>query len=80
MKIKTHVNSKAKIDDFRDKGGFVYAKKGGRFDVSKAAPTIVMYYTLVNDKPNPALWSIQQESKPSPWLAFLKMRRILWNL
>ncbi len=84
-KILTHhiegefSNSQAKIDKLRGQGGFVYAKKGGTFDVTKAAPTIVMYYTIDTAKPNTKLWTIQQQSKPSPWMAFLKARRILWQ-
>lgn len=73
------VHSDAPIDKSRDQGGFVYAKKGGRFDVTKAAPTIVSYYTMVKNKPNPELWLIQQHSKPSPWLVFLNARRQLWR-
>ena len=72
-------NSSAKIDRIRENGGFVYAKNGGRFDVTKTAPTIVTYYTIVRDNPDPYLWSIQQQSKPSAWMEFLNARRVLWK-
>jgi hypothetical protein len=70
--------SNAKIDKLRDEGGFEYAKKGGNFDVKKAASTIVMYYTLVPDKPDNVLMSIVHDAKPSPWLSFLTARKVLW--
>ena len=73
------LNSVAPIDKLRALGGFVYAKKGGRFDVTKAAPTIISYYTMNKKNPNPDLWLIQQHSKPSPWLVFLNARRQLWR-
>ena len=72
-------DSQAEIDILRADGGFVYAKKGGTFDVTKAQPTIVMYYTMVRTNPEPNLWSIQQQTKPSPWMAFLVARRLLWQ-
>jgi len=73
------LNSMAPIDKLRAMGGFMYAKKGGHFDVTKAAPTIVSYYTIARSNPNPDLWFIQQHSKPSPWLVFLNARRQLWR-
>jgi len=73
------LNSAAPIDTLRAHGGFEYAKKGGQFDVKQAAPTIVSYYTLVRNTPNPDLWFIQQQSKPSPWMVFLNARRNIWK-
>jgi len=71
--------SQAKIDMLRAHGGFGYAKKNGTFDVTKAAPTIVMFYTIVDTRPNEKLWHIVRETT-SPWLEFLKARRQLWHL
>jgi hypothetical protein len=71
-------NSKAPIDALRAAHGFEYAKKGGTFDVKRAAPTIVAYYTLNRAIPEPKLWFIQEHAKPSPKMMFLKIRRILW--
>lgn len=84
-KIVTHrighefMHSQVSIDAQRAKNGFTYAQLGGRFDVAKAAPTIVMYYTINRVTPDPRLWFIVQRSKPSPWLVFTKVRRILWQ-
>lgn len=84
-KLVTHdihhefVHSTAKIDKLRAKGGFDYAKTDGQFDIEKAAPTIVSYYTLVRTTPEPDLWLIQQQAKPSPKMVFLRARRILWQ-
>jgi len=72
------LHSTAKIDGLRDKGGFTYAKSGGAFDVSKAASTIVTYYTIVGDKPLPELWDIVEHGKPSLWLTFVTDRRAFW--
>ena len=72
-------HSQAKIDELRAKGGFAYAKKGEQFDKEKAAPTIIIYYTLVREHPDPKLWLIQEQTKPSPKMAFLKARRLLWR-
>lgn len=71
-------HSQAKIDALRGSNGFGYAKKGGTFDIKRAAPTIVSYYTIDRTPPNPTLWSIQSHSKPSPKMVFLKARRNLW--
>jgi hypothetical protein len=73
------VQSTAKLDKVRGINGFAYAKKDSTFDVSKAAPTILLYYTLHHETPNETLWQIQQQAKPSPWLTFLRVRRELWN-
>lgn len=73
------VHSHAKIDKLRAEEGFAYALPGGQFDVSRAASTIVTYYTIHRDKPNPKLWFILQQTKPYPWLEFTKARRILWQ-
>ena len=84
-KIQAHqvsgefLHSKATIDTLRAGGGFKYAIKGGTFDISKAAPTIVMYYTVDRSHPESTLWLIQQQTKPSPWLDFLRVRRVLWQ-
>lgn len=72
-------HSQAKIDMRRAKGGFEYARKSSTFDVERAAPTIVMYYTLNSASPDQKLWFIQQQAKPSPWLVFLTARRLLWQ-
>lgn len=72
-------HSTAPIDKKRAEGGFEYAKSGGVFDLHKAAPTIVAYYTLINSTPDPMLWNIVVETKPSPWLTFLTARRALWS-
>jgi hypothetical protein len=69
----------SKTDDLRAKNGFSYAKKDSSFDVGKAAPTIVLYYTLNTSQPEASLWQIQQQTKSSPWLDFLRARRVLWN-
>jgi hypothetical protein len=73
------LHSQADIDALRAQSGFVYAKQGGVFDVSKAATTIVEYYTLDSREPNSELWAIQQRAKVSPWMIFLKARRMLWK-
>lgn len=73
------LHSSAKIDGLRAKGGFQYAKTGGIFDVSKAGPTIVTYYTIVPNTPAPDLWQIVESCKYSPWLAFILNRRIFWQ-
>ncbi len=71
-------NSQAPIDALRANNGFVYAQKGGTFDITRAAPTIVTYYTLNRAIPEPKLWFIQAHAKPSPKMIFLKARRMLW--
>lgn len=73
------VNSTAPIDKKRAESGFDYAKSGGVFDLHKAAPTIVAFYTLVNDTPDSVLWNIVLGTKPSPWLTFLMARKALWS-
>ena len=73
------LHSKANIDRLREKGGFTYAQKGGSFDKTRAAPTIVLYYTIVRTHPDPELWFIQQQEKSSPKMVFLKARRTLWQ-
>ena len=84
-KIRTHAiggefsHSIAQIDALRGKNGFLYATKGGTFDITKAAPTIVMYYTPIKTNPDPKLWFIQSLAKPSPKMVFLKARRELWQ-
>ena len=84
-KIVTHrighefMHSQVSIDAQRGKNGFSYAQSGGRFDLAKAAPTIVTYYTINRVTPDPRLWFIVQHSKTSPWLVFTKARRILWQ-
>lgn len=72
-------NSTADIDERREQGGFEYAVKGGTFDETKCAPTIVTYYTIIRSKPAPNLWRIQKQSKPSPKMTFLRARRMLWH-
>lgn len=72
-------NSDAAIDARRAQGGFEYAVKGGEFDVIRAAPTIVAYYTMIKTSPEPRLWFIQSQAKPSSKMVFLKARRILWG-
>ncbi len=72
-------HSTAKIDALRASGGFDYAKKNGTFDVTKATPAIITYYTITNTSPNAQLWSIVQNTKPSPWLTFLQVRKNLWR-
>lgn len=72
-------HSQVNLDALRAMRGFKYATKGGRFDTKKAAPTILMYYTLVRTKPDPSLWLIQEKTKSSPWIRFLRARRILWQ-
>jgi hypothetical protein len=72
-------HSHAKIDELRAKGGFAYAKKGKQFDKEKAAPTIIIYYTLVREHPDAKLWLIQEQTKSSPKMSFLKSRRLLWQ-
>jgi hypothetical protein len=72
-------HSQAKIDSRREKGGFLYAVRGGVFDVSQAAPTIISYYTVAREYPEPELWHIQKQAKKSPWLTFLRARRVLWK-
>jgi hypothetical protein len=71
-------HSTAKIDQLRDEGGFLYAKKGSTFDVHEAASTSIVYYTLLSQTPQPELWTIVQTTKPSYWLTFLMARRTLW--
>lgn len=84
-KIVTHrignefFHSQVKLDTERAKNGFTYAQRGGRFDVTRAASTIVTYYTINRIRPDPRLWSIVQRTKSSPWLVFTKARRILWQ-
>ncbi len=84
-KILTHhiggefLYSQANIDKLRAKNGFTYAQLGGQFDVTKAASTIVTYYTLNQDKPDPRLWSLVEKSKRTPWLSFIMARRLLWQ-
>lgn len=73
------IHSQAKIDRLRAEKGFAYALPGGQFDVSRTATTIVTYYTIYRDKPNPKLWVILQQTKPYPWLEFTKARRVLWQ-
>lgn len=83
-KILSHDNgnefshSQAPIDALRANNGFEYAKEGGAFDITRAASTIVTYYTFNRDKPEPGLWFIQAHTKPSPKMIFLKARRMLW--
>ncbi|HBI21845.1 MAG TPA: hypothetical protein DDY37_04570 [Legionella sp.] len=72
-------HSRAPIDTLRAQGGFQYAKKGGTFDVKKAAPTIVAYYTLDRTRPDPRLWLIEEQGTSSPWMVFLRARRRLWQ-
>ena len=72
-------DSSANIDALRAKGGFSYAVKGGSFKVTKAAPTIVAYYSIEKIRINPSLWAILQRTKPSPKMAFLNARRLLWQ-
>ena len=72
-------HSQAPIDALRANNGFAYARKGGTFDITKAAPTIVAYYTLNKANPEPELWFIQARTKPSPKMIFLKARRMLWQ-
>jgi hypothetical protein len=72
------LHSTAKIDALRAANGFTYAKINGTFDVDKAAPTIATYYTMVSDEPNPELWAIVKNSKPSLWLEFVNDRRVFW--
>ena len=72
-------HSTAKIDALRARGGFDYAKKNGTFDVTRAAATIVSYYTLTGTPPDPKLWAIVQQTKPSTWLTFLQARYTLWR-
>lgn len=72
-------HSKAKIDSMRAKGGFAYAKKDSTFDITRAAPTIISYYTGNCHALTPDLINIINAAKPSPWLAFIKVRRSLWN-
>lgn len=72
-------NSTANIDKLREQGGFDYAIKGGTFDETKCAPTIVTYYTIIHSKPDSGLWLIQKQSKPSPKMSFLRVRRTLWQ-
>lgn len=85
QKIKSHalegefLHSKANIDALRAQNGFTYAIKGGRFDIQRAAPTVVSYYTLVRGPPDRTLWLIQQQSKPSAKMTFLKIRQRLWH-
>jgi hypothetical protein len=73
------VHSTAKIDQLREDGGFLYAKKGSTYDVHESASTSIMYYTLLTQIPQPELWKIVQATKPSYWLTFLMARRILWQ-
>lgn len=72
-------HSNAKIDKKRSDAGFAYAKKDGMFDVIKATPNILIYYTLNTSIPNATLWAITNNAKSSPWLTFLKARRDLWH-
>jgi hypothetical protein len=76
---KEFSNSKAKIDALRAQGGFTYAKRGGTFDLKKAALTIIAFYTLSETDINPKLLSIVEETKPSPRMVFLSSRKQLWN-
>lgn len=82
--LSDHVNggisySKSKMNMFTANTVFDYAQQNGSFDVTKAAPTIIMYYTLDSTNPNEQLWTIQMLAKPSAWLEFLKTRRDLWH-
>lgn len=72
-------HSQVKLDQHRAQQGFAYAKAGGKFDIRRAAPTIVTYYTLHATQPDPKLWKIVEDSPLSPWLVFLKARRLLWQ-
>lgn len=74
------VGSKAPIDSKRGKAGFAYAKTGTNFDVSKAAPTILAYYTIRCESTPLDLQQLIDADKPSPWLAFLKARKVLWQM
>jgi hypothetical protein len=71
-------NSQAPIDALRAQNGFEYAKTGGTFDITRAAPTIITFYTINKSTPEPKLWIITEQTKPSPQMIFLKTRRILW--
>ena len=71
-------NSMEPIDALRANNGFGYAKKGGEFDITRAAFTIVAYYTINKSIPEPKLWLITAQAKPSPKMIFLKARRSLW--
>ena len=73
-------HSLSPIDRLRAQGGFEYALKGGTFDMKKAAPTIVAYYTLDKTKPDPRLWLIEEQAVSSPWMVFLRARRRLWSV
>lgn len=72
-------HSQAKIDGLRAKGGFDYAKAGSTFDSTRAAPTIITFYSVYCGDMAPDLLSIVNIAKPSPWLAFIKVRKSLWN-
>lgn len=84
-KIRSHEiyhefqNSTAKIDHLRDLGGFDYAKENSRYNITRTSPAIIAYYTLNKTKPDDDLWNIVELTKPTPNLAFLKVRKLLWN-
>jgi hypothetical protein len=77
---KEFEGSSATIDGLRSQNGFSYAKVGGSFDLNRMAPTIIAYYTLVAEPPPADLWTLAQQAKPSPWLSFLRARRVLLTL
>ncbi|MBA3661981.1 MAG: alginate lyase family protein [Gammaproteobacteria bacterium] len=72
-------DSKAPIDALRAKGGFSYAVAGSQFDIKRAAPSILTFYTQHCAPIAPDMLAIVRSAKPSPWLAFLQARQMLWQ-
>lgn len=72
-------NSTAPIDKKRGDAGFDYAKKGGNFDVSKAASTILLHEVVKGESSEEALATVVKEAKASDWLTFLKVLHALWG-
>lgn len=70
--------SSAPIDEKRAKAGFAYAKKGGNFDTSRAARTVLEYKTLQGQETTPAMAKIVEGPASSSNLFHL-VRQLTWR-
>lgn len=71
-------DSKVKFDQQRATHGFSYTKKGGDFNIRKAAPTAIAFYTFSPQSYNKHLTQLIKPNKYSSWYIFLLMREGLW--
>lgn len=73
------LHSQAPIDQQRGRSNFEYAKRNSRFNVKRAARSILSYSTITRDPLAPKLQRLVQDRELEKKLSFFFVRRLLWQ-